>query len=405
MNWNSYDSNNLFSGKRAMKKILVISNTDPNANPRPNRMINWLKDYYEVEVVGLSKFHMEGVKSYVIEPFHRESILDLFVTLKRITLKNFNLLSGNFEEVNWSRLGSARTLTDELAGKNYDLIISHDLVLLPLVFNIKNEKTRVMLDAREYYPMNFNDQWRWRIQRKPVNEYLCREYLPRCDKIITVSDGLASEYKRAYGVQPEVIMSLPAQRDVRPSQVQPDHVRIIHHGVAGRSRRTEIMINMMDHVDERFTLDLMLAINDVEYHRSVVSLAEKRRNVRVIPPVPMQEIVSRINQYDIGLFLVPPVNFNLEYTLPNKLFEFIQARLAVAIGPNIEMKTIVEKFDCGIVSKDFDPVSLAHELNRLTPERLMHFKANSHKAAQELNADTNAKRVRQIVQDLTETKP
>ena len=388
-----------------MKKVLIISKTNPTSSPRPNRMVHWLKDLYDVEVVGSSKLNLEGIRSYVIKPFPPvRSIRDLWTLLKRIVLRTFNMLTGNYEEVNWSRLGSARDVAAELAQKHYDLIVSHDLVLLPLVFMVKNDTTRVLFDAREYYPMNFNDQWLWRLKRKPVNEYLCSTYIPRCDKVITVSDGLAAEYKKNYAVQPEVIMSLPAQRDVLPSPVDPDRIGLIHHGVAGRSRRTEIMIEMMDHVDERFTLDLMLVVNDADYHKRIVSLAEKRKNVHVIPPVPMQEIVSTINHYDIGLFLVPPTNFNLEFTLPNKLFEFIQARLAVAIGPSVEMRKIVEKYACGIVAKDFDPLSLAQELNRLTSEELTRFKANAHQAAQELNAETNAKRVRQIVHDLVETK-
>lgn len=383
--------------------MLIVCNKDPNTNPRPNRMINWLKDYYEVEVVGTRKFDMEGIKSYVIEPFPRGSgIKNYFVTLRRVTRRNFNLLWGNYEAVNSSRLGNTNSLAAEIAQDNYDLIISHDLVLMPLVFEIKGQSTRVMLDAREYYPRNYNDQWLWRKLYKPVNEYLCREYLPRCDKIITVSDGLAGEYGRVYGVQPEVVMSLPVRQDLQPLRVQSDQIKLIHHGVAGRSRKTEIMLEMMDHVDERFTLDLMLVVGDVKYWEWIVSLAEKRKNVRIVPSVPMQEIVSTINKYDIGLFLVPPTNFNLEYSLPNKLFEFIQARLVVAIGPSKEMKKIVEKYECGIVSKDFNPLSLARELNRLTVKGIIQYKENSHKAAIDLNAETNSNRVRQIVQELTE---
>jgi hypothetical protein len=366
-------------------------------------MINWLKDYYDIEVVGTEKLRLSGINSHVIEPFSSmKGIRGLFALIKRIIMRNFNLLIRNYEDVNWSRLGGARALIRELKGKNYDLIISHDLDLLPLVFRIKNKTTRVMLDAREYYPMNFNDQWLWRWQKRPVSEYLCREYLHRCDKIITVSDGLAGEYQRVYNIQPEVVMSLPARRDVQPSQLRSDQIRLIHHGVTGRSRKTETMIEMMDHVDERFTLDLMLAVTDIKYHKMIVSMAEKRKNVRVIPPVSMQEIVSTINHYDIGLYLLPPTNFNTKYALPNKLFEFIQARLAIVIGPSIEMQKIVEKFDCGIVSKDFNPISLANELNHLTSERIMYLKRNAQKAAEELNAEKNAVRVRQIVQDLTE---
>jgi hypothetical protein len=196
-------------------------------------------------------------------------------------------------------------------------------------------------------------------------------------------------------------MSLPTLQDLHPLKPHPDHIKIVHHGAVGRSRKTEIMLEMMDYLDERFTLDLMMIVGDVRYWERIVSLAGKKKNIRIVSPVSMQEIVLKTNQYDIGLFLVPPTNFNLQFTLPNKLFEYIQARLAVAIGPSIEMKKIVEKYDCGIVSKDFSPISLARELNRLSVEDILHFKENSHKAAQELNAERNAKRIRQIVRELT----
>ncbi|MBN2119182.1 MAG: glycosyltransferase [Anaerolineales bacterium] len=386
-----------------MKRILIVCNMDPNSNPRPSRMINWLKDDYELEVVGTRRLNMKGVPSYVLGPVPSWSDgQGFFSRAKRVVLRNYNLLAEKFEEVNASRLGDTQAVAKELAQKDYDLIISHDLVLLPLVFKIKGAKTRVMLDAREYYPQHFNDRWLWRRLKRPVNEYLCQAYLPRCDKLITVSDGLASQYQRVYGVTFEVIMSLPVRWDIQPVPPQADQIRLIHHGAAGRSRKIETMLQMMDYVDERFTLDLMMVSRDDKYWKKIVSLANKRKNVRIVPPVPMQEIVPLTNQYDIGLFLVPPTNFNLQYTLPNKLFEFIQARLAVAIGPSVEMSRIVRKYDCGVISKDFEPRSLANELNRLTPEKIIKLKQNSHQAAKELNAEVNAKRIREIVLGLTE---
>ena len=129
-------------------------------------------------------------------------------------------------------------------------------------------------------------------------------------------------------------------------------------------------------------------------------MVEQRKNVRIIPPVSMQQIVPFTNHYDIGLFLCPPMNFNLRYALPNKLFEFIQARLTVAIGPNIEMKKVVEKYDCGLVASDFQPQTLAKALNALTVDKIMYYKEQAHKAALELNADTNQRRIRSIINEL-----
>lgn len=199
-------------------------------------------------------------------------------------------------------------------------------------------------------------------------------------------------------------MSMPDYQALQPVSVNPDRIKIIYHGLVGASRKTEIMIEMMGFVDERFQLDLMLMPRDDSYFHQIVAMAESRRNVKIIPPVAMNEIVPFINSYDIGLFLVPPTNFNLTYTLPNKFFEFIQARLAIAIGPSIEMKRLVEKYDCGVVSRDFDPRSLAEELNKLTVEEIMKYKGNSHKAAGELNAEVNKKRMMQILDELTDGK-
>ena len=93
----------------------------------------------------------------------------------------------------------------------------------------------------------------------------------------------------------------------------------------------------------------------------------------------------------MGVFLIPPVNFNYANTLPNKLFDFIQARLAVAVGPTPEMAEIVNTYKIGVVSPDFTPKSLAGKLNSIIPEQLQTFKQNSTAAAERLNAEENKK--------------
>ena len=386
---------------------LVLCAADPNKNPRPNRMIHWLKSEYTVTVVGWSPIHLDGVES--ISLFGQEGAeLERVATGKHRGIYRYaqfflyclRLFTGRFEEIVWSRLGRAKKVAHELAGRNFDLIVSHDCTLLPLAFEVKRPNNKVVFDAREYYPRNYDDQWRWRLFTKPVNVYLCKTYLTRCDKVLTVSDGLAQEYEREFGVKPEVIMSLPDYQPLSPVSTDGDKIKMIYHGAVGASRKTEVMIEMMDLLDERFTLDLMLMPASDEYYQKIVSLADSRGNVRIIPPVPMNQIPAHINQYDIGLFLCPPSNFNLKFALPNKLFEYIQARLAVAIGPNVDMRRIVEQYKCGIVSLDFLPHSMTDELRSLTPKRIMQYKQNSHKAAWELSAETNRNNVLNLFQKL-----
>jgi len=435
-----------------MKKILIMCYPDPERSPRPNRMINWLKSEYQLTVVAQNTIKMEGIESLAIyaetrpKPAAPASPLAtgvnpaivkkpskwakrirkglaavkkiraaikrspawvktrrafiLYFRLLRAVADRLKLIKRDYEEEMWLRLGRARELQKELAEKNFDLIITHDLTLMPLACGVRSGSAKILLDVREYHPRNYDDQWQWRLLTKPILIHLCEEYLHRCDKIITVSDGLAQEYAKEFHVYPEVVMSLPPYQDLSPVQTADSPIRIVHHGSAGASRKIELMIEMMDFIDERFSLDLMLLAGKDKYWDKIVSMVNKRKNVRLVPSVPMNQIVSLINQYDIGLFICPPTNFNLTFALPNKLFEFIQARLMVAIGPSIEMKKIVEEYDCGVVSSDFKPETLAKELNKLTTKKVMYYKGQSHKAASVLNEDINRRRIHEIVGDL-----
>ena len=96
----------------------------------------------------------------------------------------------------------------------------------------------------------------------------------------------------------------------------------------------------------------------------------------------MLDIIHTINEYDIGLYLLNPSGFNNEMALPNKLFEFIHARLAVAIWPSPEMARVVKEYDLGVVSDEFSIPSMAKHLNALGVENITHFKIYSYTACQ-----------------------
>jgi hypothetical protein len=151
------------------------------------------------------------------------------------------------------------------------------------------------------------------------------------------------------------------------------------------------MIEMMRYLDERFTLDFMLVETDPVYMAELREMAREDPRVGFVDPVPMPEICRRLNQYDVGIYLLPPVNFNHEHALPNKFFEFIQARLAVATGPSPEMARIVEKYSLGVVADSFEPRALAEALEHLTDDSIAGYKRASSRAARELSYEVSGR--------------
>jgi len=360
------------------KRILIISISDLKNDPRVNRQIHFLKDNFKVYTLGLKDPEINGVTFYQLvikKALFLRVFFALFTSLKRHDLIEKFIIK---YKVKFKR--------NEVYNINLDLIITNDIESLPIAFGIPGTN-RILLDAHEYSPEQFKDKFIWRIFYKGYNIYLCKKYLNKVDKMTTVCQAIANEYSKNFNVSPEVITNAVKYYELSPTPVNSNKIKIIHHGAAISSRKIEFMIEMMNHTDERFTLDLMLLRDDNNYFKKLTDLAGK--NVSLKDPVPMNKIVETANNYDIGLYLLPPISFNHKYSLPNKLFEYIQARLAIAIGPSPEMSNYIKKYNLGIVSDNFEPKSLAKEINKLTKEKIEYYKNQSNKYAYELSQEKN----------------
>lgn len=291
----------------------------------------------------------------------------------------FKLLIGAFESYYWGqhRVASAFRLLRDIQP---DVVIANDLSALPLGLKLAKEKP-VFYDAHEYSPGEYEEQRLWRFLFSRYNDAFCRKYLPRATSMMTVCKGIADEYAKNYGVRPLVVHNAPVNQRLLPTPVR-QPIRMIHHGIASHVRHLEVMLEMMAYLDDRFTLDLMLIEAEADYMALLRQKAQHDTRIRFVEPVPMSQICQRINEYDVGVFLLPPVNFNYRFALPNKFFEFVQACLAVAIGPSPEMAALVKEYGCGVVAESFDPRALAQSLARLDADRIREFKVASHRAAQ-----------------------
>jgi len=167
-----------------------------------------------------------------------------------------------------------------------------------------------------------------------------------------------------------------------------------------KSRNIEKMMDLADFLDNRFTLFFMLVPTSRDYYEYLKDYAKNKKNVIFRDPCAMQDISRNLNDFDIGVYMLTPNSFNKLNALPNKFFDFIQARLMVAIGPSPEMAKIVKKYNLDIVSDDFEPKTLANKLNRLKKEDTICYKNNSHIAAKELGAENNKEILISLVERL-----
>lgn len=368
-----------------METIVIISFSNLKSDPRVNRQIRFLSKDYKLITIGFGDPEIEGVG--YIKGELTKSFYDQVKALIKLLFRFYdNYYFQKYEVIHCINI---------LKSLEFDLIIANDIDTLPLAL-LFNKK--VVFDAHEYAPLEFEDKLKFRLLRQPFVTYLCNKYIPKVDSMITVCESIAKTYQNDAKIEPFVITNAPDYANIEPLlSNSKDIIKLIHHGGANPSRKIENMINMMNYLDDRFELNLILTGNSLDYIKKLKSLSKNKSNIHFHKPVAMRDIVKFISQFDIGIYILEPNSFNNLYALPNKFFEFIQARLAVAIAPSPEMAKIVKQYDCGVVAEDFSPQALAKSLMQLDIDRINYYKQRSHEAAYELSAEKNKEKLLEIV--------
>ena len=354
--------------------------------PRPTRFFKILSAFGHVTVCSDTPGNKNTESARFLE------IRKTRASLPAKAVRAFNLFLQRYEADIWH--SEMLRLFNELKTARFSAIVCHDAVYLPFAEAIRNlpqnrGRCAVVMDAREFYPREFENRFLWRLLHQGLNEYLCRRYLPKPDVVFTVSPGLKRGYEEEYGVSCLVLPSYPDAIALSPRSASAGPIRCIHHGSASPGRKIELMIDAFRHLGGKATLDLMLVPNKQWYYTRLKQYAATTSNVRVIEPVAMPDIVPAISGYDVGVFLLPDNTFNHKHVLPNKIFEYIQARLAIAVSPNPDMADLVKNHSLGVVARDYTPESLAQAIAGLSRESIDQYKANAHAAAQEMCWQSN----------------
>ncbi len=390
------------------KKILILTFTDLTSDARIQRQIKALENEFELIVCAKKadkqyKFFIPSI-DFKTNYFSSLILLRLLLVpiVRLIRVRGWERFDGDF--VKWLRYWSVKriALFNLLKTNHFDLIIANDLDTLPLAVLLKNKKNSFLIfDAHEYYPKQYEQNEEWILKEQPYIYHLCYKYLKEANTIFTVSQGLINEYKKTFEINALLLNNAHSfVPGLTSSSVQEENIKIVHVGGAIRGRKIEKMIETAELLGDHYIFDLYLIPAQHSYYEELKVNTSNLNNVRILPPLELKDLVYNLNQYDIGIYILEPNSFNNKYALPNKLFEFIQSRIAIAIGPSPEMKNIVEKYNIGVVSDDFTPDSLAKAIKNTPISQLMQYKKNTEKAAKELNAENNAELLLQQVNKL-----
>jgi hypothetical protein len=367
-------------------RLLMLTFTDISRDPRVLRHVAALREEYDIVTCGKGP-QVDGAVEHLRVPDTAEHL--------PLTPGGVAALLLRRPAAAYRNLPAAQVATRLLRGCEVDVVLANDAATLPVAVSTGRP---VVADMHEYAPLEMEEDWRWRLLLQGLAEWLCREHLPRVAAVTTVSPGLADRYRAEYAVDAEVVRNAGPRRPTGPKRAPASPVRMVHTGNANPNRRIETMIAAADGLDG-LTLDMYLvrAPRTRGYLERLRSMAAATPNVRVLDPVPMAEVVRTLTAYDVGLYCLAPTSFNNLHALPNKFFDFVQAGLAVVVGPSPDMAALVEEFDMGAVAPGFEVPALRETLAALRPEGVARWQGRARDAARVLCAEVEAETLRRVI--------
>ena len=90
---------------------------------------------------------------------------------------------------------------------------------------------------------------------------------------------------------------------------------------------------------------------------------------------------------------MPPTSYSKAEALPNKLFDFVGAGLAVVVGPTPAMAEFVRDHGVGLVTRSFEPDEVAADLDSTDLAQLIAWRSSARGISRQFTAATEMAKV------------
>jgi glycosyltransferase involved in cell wall biosynthesis len=226
-------------------------------------------------------------------------------------------------------------------------------------------------------------------------------FIRSIDELITVSPAIAANYKYRYGIKNiTLILNCPIRSERKPGNLfhqkfglPPNELVFLYQGGLHSGRGLELLLETFKNLPREIGSLVIMGYGPME--KTIQKFCIEHNNVYFHEAVHPGKVFEYACSADIGFCLTDLSCLNHRYCLPNKVFEYIQAGLAVISTPLVEIQKIISNFDIGICISD----EKEEDLKQAIIEVVTHHKRMKHNTvppASEYNWENQASKLKEI---------
>ena len=271
-----------------------------------------------------------------------------------------------------------------------DAYHAHDYMALPACYVAARLRHKpLVFDAHEL-PFVQPQLTRWR-RLCALGTRALRTMAPRCAAVITVSAPIARELRRTFGgPEPVLVRNVPeyqppaqASDELRRRLDLPPSTHIaLYQGALSANRSLDVLVRAGRYLGSNQVI-VLLGDGPLKGTLEQLIVAEGVGDrVKLVPAVPYHELLAYTASADLGLIVyrgsyAPDVQF----CLPNKLFEYLMAGLPVLASPLDAVAELLAHYDAGMVVPSLEPEVVAQAIGALLGDEQRRVQLRHHALA------------------------
>ncbi|MFN3306097.1 MAG: glycosyltransferase [Candidatus Kapaibacteriota bacterium] len=350
------------------------------------------KSNLDILFIALNKIQFDARLYNFINTF-----LSLNKTLGALTIDYPTLKISNLKHCKIQIEDNLRTITKTL--KFYKQSLDHigkfepkfticsDVYSLPVGVKFKKRYNSALIyDSREIYSSLAS------LKNHPLKQFLLKHfeahYVEYVDKIIVTGeldkDFLLTKFPSKHIT---VIKNFPRRAnqiktfDIKNMLgIANDAIIAIYQGVLIGGRGVEISLRSLLY-DNKIHLVIAGGGPLEDRFKSLAKEIAVDKRTHFIGSIPYSELINYTAACDIGLCLIEPISLSYELALPNKLFEYIQAKIPIVATKLTAIEKIFDQHDVGLLVQPNISARELAKVIRFVVENSDKYKQNLEKAS------------------------